>query len=279
MKSQLAPGFRLTLKVGVSRCAGVFWGAGRTILKIRTFSLPTPGWSFLSSILDGWFAREGPPSAVFLSSVNPDWTGLFERYFQERHARRVALFSPSLFPYAIRYEPPGSLGSDRLLSILGAIDRFPAISDESFAVVDYGSHTTVTVFHQGSVVGGSIAPGIALSLGAIGGGKVVLGNPDRKLLPRLIPFPGNSTESSILAGTVLSSVRGVEGLLSDGEDRYQTSLTMFLTGGFSPVVFPLFHRFCFMDRHLLHRGAIRFLPEGNPPSTSPPGALPEGLTP
>ena len=250
--------FDLTFKVGVSRCVGVFWGKGRSIRSVRTFKTPPLGESFPESALDSLLEKESPVSNVFISAVASIPTDPFADSFRKRGLEPV-LFSHGDYPFPIHYNPPESMGSDRLLSVLGAVDRFPRLMEGSFAVVDFGSHTTMTVFHKGQVVGGSIAPGISLSLGVIGAGRVVLGDRGRTLRPSRISFPGRSTEESIQAGTVLGAVRSVEGLLFDAEDALGERFEVFLTGGLSPIVRPMFHRFCFMDRHLLHRGAIRVL--------------------
>jgi len=249
----------LTLKVGISRCVGVFWESGRRIRSIRTFKTPPDGARFPESILDGYLEKESPIGTIFLSSVSSFWCGAFSDYFRKRLGIAPVLFSLSTYPIPVSYAPPESMGSDRLLSILGVVERFPQFREKSFVVADFGSHTAMTVFHGGQVIGGSIAPGIPLSLGVIGGGRVVLGDPGRTLRPSKIPFPGRSTEESIQSGTVLGAVRSVEGLLHDAEDHLGCSLELFLTGGLAPIVRPMFHRSCFMDRHLLHRGAIRLL--------------------
>lgn len=249
----------LTFKVGISRCVAVFWENGRTIHSIRTLKTPSDGSLVPESILDGYLEKEHPIERVFLSSVSSFWSASFAEYFRKRLSIAPVLFSLSTYPFPINYAPPDSMGSDRLLSVLGVVERFPHFVEKSFAVADFGSHTTMTVFHNGQVIGGSIASGIPLSLGVIGGGRVVLGDPGRTLRPSRISFPGGSTEESIQAGTVLGAVRSVEGLLFDAEDSLGCSLELFLTGGLAPIVKPMFHRPCFMDRHLLHRGAIRLL--------------------
>jgi type III pantothenate kinase len=249
----------LTFKIGVSRCVGVFWENGRTIRSIRTFKTPPEGSPFPEGMMDKLLEKESPISSVFISSVTFSWNASFAGYFRKRVGLDPIFFSHESYPLAVDYSPPESMGSDRLLSVLGVVGRFPRFIEKSFAVIDFGSHTTMTVFHNRQIVGGSIAPGIPLSLAAIGGGRILLGEPKRTLRPSRISFPGKSTEESIQAGTILGAVRSVEGLLSDAEKMLGNPLELFLTGGLSPVVRPMFHRSCFMDRHLLHRGAIRVL--------------------
>lgn len=252
----------LTFKVGVSRCVGVFWEKGRTIRSIRTFKTPPEGSPFPESMLTKLLEKESPISNVFLASVTSAWNSSFADYFRKRASLDTVFFSHGSYPFPVSYTPPESMGSDRLLCVLGVVDLFPQFIEKSFAVIDFGSHTTTTVFHNGQVCGGSISPGISLSLAAIGGGRVVLGDGRRTLRPSRIPFPGRSTEESIQAGTILGAVRSVEGLVSDAEKLFGEHFDLFLTGGLAPVVRPMFHRFCFMDRHILHRGAIRVLRGG-----------------
>jgi type III pantothenate kinase len=109
-------------------------------------------------------------------------------------------------------------------------------------VVDLGTATTFDCLAQdGAFVGGAIAPGVDLSLGALASGtarlpRVELRAPDRAI--------GRDTAAAIQSGTVLGHVAMVNGLLgrirrelADAADVAAAEVNVILTGGLSNAPF------------------------------------------
>ena len=147
---------------------------------------------------------------------------------------------------ALRYEPPGSLGSDRLVDAVAARARFGA----PVVVVDFGTATTFNVVDgSGTFIGGAIAPGVGVAAAALAAAGARLSRidltPPRE--PQRLPLIGRNTEQSMRAGVLYGYAGLVDGLLR----RIDASLgaagdgrpTVVATGGLAGAVSPLVQRF------------------------------------
>ncbi|MHB8543786.1 MAG: type III pantothenate kinase [Leptospirales bacterium] len=198
--------------------------------------------------------RWGIVSSIVLVNVIPQFSeSLKNLSSRNSHA---SLLSPSgnEFGLEIDYLPPHSLGVDRIAACKGALIRFPELSGRPFVVADFGSHTVLTLFRNGAVIGGSIASGIPLQLQSVGGG-IVLGQYPLKSLGLPRRAIGRSTLESIAIGTILGAVRGVEGLFLDMCREMEGDMELILTGGLARLFCPFFRIPVRCDRHLIHYGA------------------------
>lgn len=175
----------------------------------------------------------------------------------------LRLYSPLKAPFGIDYEPAEALGLDRSAAVWGALDRFGERLGNSFMVADFGTHTVTTVFHEGRILGGSIAPGIPLQRGEVGGGRVRLDGILQDDVRGKARFRGEeigrSTAGSLDAGILLGTVLAVEGLKGRAENRLGRSIGLVVTGGLSCLLAPLLSSSFFHNRQLVHHGAWKFL--------------------
>ncbi|MCX6358416.1 MAG: type III pantothenate kinase [Armatimonadetes bacterium] len=128
---------------------------------------------------------------------------------------------------------PGKLGPDRIANAVAA-ERFygaPVI------VVDLGTCTTVTVVDAARrIVGGSIAPGVGLSLRTL--------TEKTGKLPRVRPeLPacaiGTDTEQAILSGVVFGTAGLVRGLLGRIRAELGVEAPAVAAGGYAKLISPL----------------------------------------
>lgn len=128
---------------------------------------------------------------------------------------------------------PKEVGADRIINSLAALDLYggPCI------VVDFGTATTFdAVSAKGEYVGGAIAPGIEISVDALG----VRGAQLRKIeLARPRSVIGKNTVEAMQAGILYGFAGQVDGVvrrmaagLADDPD----DVTVIATGGLSPMV-------------------------------------------
>ena len=128
---------------------------------------------------------------------------------------------------------PREVGTDRIVNALAASHLFggPAI------VVDFGTATTFDVVSvRGEYVGGAIAPGIDISLEALGRRGAQLRKVEL-LRPRSV-IAKNTVEalqSGILYGCA-SQVDGIVGRMTDELGLRPGDLTVIATGGLAPLV-------------------------------------------
>lgn len=128
---------------------------------------------------------------------------------------------------------PREVGTDRIANALAAAELFggPCV------VVDFGTATTYDVVgRRGEYVGGAIAPGIELSLEALGRRGAQLRRVEL-LRPRSVI--AKNTVEALQAGAVFGFAAQVEGMvdrmvaaLGAGRDE----VTVIATGGLAPVV-------------------------------------------
>jgi type III pantothenate kinase len=134
---------------------------------------------------------------------------------------------------AIATDNPKEVGSDRIVNALAAIHLYggPAI------VVDFGTATTFdAVSTSGDYLGGAIAPGIEISMDALGARGAQLRRIEL-LRPRSVI--GKNTVEAIQAGVLFGFAGQVDGIvermaaeLSEDAD----DVTVVATGGLAPLV-------------------------------------------
>jgi len=132
----------------------------------------------------------------------------------------------------VRYEPPESVGADRLANGIAATEIYgtPAI------IVDLGTATTIEVIDKaGAYIGGSIGPGLESSMEALFRGAFQLARLQLVAPPRAI---GATTADSIRSGAVFGWAAMVDGLI----DRFRAELdgkpVVIGTGGLAALVAP-----------------------------------------
>jgi type III pantothenate kinase len=181
---------------------------------------------------------------VSLSSVVPALTPVIEAMCQRLFHLDPLVVGPGIRTgILVRYEPPGSLGSDRLVDAVAARTRYGA----PVVVVDFGTATTFNVVDEaGDFVGGAIAPGVGVAAAALAAAGARLSRIDLTP-PRAagrLPLVGRNTEQSMRAGILY----GYAGLVAGMLERIELALdpgrpsTVVATGGMAGVVAPLVPR-------------------------------------
>ena len=182
----------------------------------------------------GW--HDFPPeelTGIAISSVVPRLTAalreMVDRYFH---------FPPLIIEPGVRtgmpilYENPKEVGADRIANAVAAYDLYGGPS----IVVDFGTATTLdAVSDKGEYLGGSIIPGIEVSMDALFGRAAGL----RKV--ELVPpknIIGKSTVESIQSGAIHGFTGQVDHLVRCFEAELGAS-TVIATGGLASLIAPL----------------------------------------
>jgi type III pantothenate kinase len=133
----------------------------------------------------------------------------------------------------VKMDNPREVGTDRILNALAAshLHGAPCI------VVDFGTATTYDVVSAaGEYVGGAIAPGIGLSLEALGRAGAQL---RRVELARPRSVVAKNTVEALQSGAVFGFAGQVEGVVARMVAELELSrddVTVVATGGLAPVV-------------------------------------------
>jgi type III pantothenate kinase len=190
----------------------------------------------LRLLIDGLLAIDGSRLAdvheIVAASVVPAASATLEE-LALRLEIRTTFASADTIPLPVRVERPAEVGADRLANALAALRLHgaPAI------VVDFGTATTFdSVSDKGAYIGGAIAPGIGISLEALGQRGAQL----RKIeLARPRSVIGKNTVEALqsgalygFAGQVDGTVRRMQVELSEHPDE----VTVIATGGLAPAL-------------------------------------------
>ena len=129
--------------------------------------------------------------------------------------------------FAIDVDQPSSLGADRALNILAAHHRYGG----DLIVIDFGTATKFeAIDFNGAYKGGSIAPGINLSLDALVGKtaklpRIAIRTPDSKSVI------GTNTEDQMLIGVFWGYVAMMEGIVARMKAEIGRPAKVVATGG------------------------------------------------
>ena len=130
----------------------------------------------------------------------------------------------------ILYESPKDVGADRIVNGIAAYEKY----HDSCIIVDFGTATTIDLIsRKGEYVGGTIAPGLSISLEAL--------IQRASKLPRIeVVKPkevvGRNTINSIQAGIFYGYVGLVDGIVERIQEQHGLRAKVVATGGLAPLV-------------------------------------------
>ncbi|MEM7779004.1 MAG: type III pantothenate kinase [Pseudomonadota bacterium] len=129
--------------------------------------------------------------------------------------------------FKIDVDQPSSLGADRALNILSAHRRYGG----DLIVIDFGTATKFEAIDaEGTYMGGSIAPGINLSLDALVGKTAKLPRIAIRA-PQSDSVIGKNTEDQMLIGVFWGYVAMMEGIVARMKDEIGRPVKVVATGG------------------------------------------------
>ncbi len=169
--------------------------------------------------------KKHPITAVITSSVGQNTD------FQLQTPKNIHFHSltPSLpLPVSIDYQPPTTLGADRIAACVGAAAIFPS---RNCLVIDAGTCITIDfIDSKGTYRGGAIMPGLSMKFEALHTFTEKLpllhlsdicGLPDKN---------GKSTEQSILSGVANGTAFEINGFVNAYKSTFD-DLRILITGG------------------------------------------------
>jgi len=132
---------------------------------------------------------------------------------------------------AIRYDNPREVGADRIANGAAVHDLYGGPS----IVVDFGTATTLDVISAGGeYLGGSISPGVEISLGALVGKAAALSTVELTEPRNVI---GKNTGDSIRSGVVYGYAAMIDGMCARFVDEIG-ECTVVATGGLAAKIAP-----------------------------------------
>lgn len=194
---------------------------------------------------------------AIVSSVVPQLGREYEAVSERYLDGALALVGPRLRTgMPIRIENPHELGSDRLMNAVAAYERCGG----ACIVADFG--TTINydvVSSRGEYLGGSIAPGVEISLEALSQRAARLFTIDLDAPSEAI---GRSTQAALQSGVVYGFAGQVDGIVARLRDALGEEATTFATGGLAGPIVPFCKEIDEVDDLLTLRG-LRLVWERN----------------
>lgn len=195
-------------------------------------------------------------SMVAIASVSPQVNDVMNRFCE-----KWLSVQPRYLTYeaaqglTVLYDPPTAVGADRLANAIAAKARFPLPA----IVIDFGTATTFdAIGPSGEYVGGSILPGVEISMEALISRAAKL--PKIELQPPA-SVVGRNTVESLQSGIVLGYAGAIDTLASKMKRELGTDSTVVATGGLSTLFGPLCEQVAHVDEFLTLEG-IRIFAEG-----------------
>lgn len=155
------------------------------------------------------------------------------------------------------YDRAEQLGSDRWAALiavhqLGAAKRLNAsdpVARNAALVVSAGTALTVDALHEGQFLGGAIVPGYRLMRAALAQNTAQL----HEQPGQFSVFPTN-TADAMTSGCLLALAGCIEHLRAALQQRTQQPVTVWLNGGDSALLAPLFLQDCVVEDNLVLTG-------------------------
>lgn len=131
---------------------------------------------------------------------------------------------------ALNVHHPGKIGPDRIANAVAGLYYFK----KQFAVVDFGTATTITVIGKyKDLLGGTILPGLGIMQRSLHSEAAML--PSVRLLKPKAAL-GENTSSSIRSGIIYGTAGAVENIIRNMEKELSFRLKLVLTGGYSNLM-------------------------------------------
>jgi type III pantothenate kinase len=173
----------------------------------------------------------GVVKAVVVSSVVPtqqlNLEKMSERFF---HARPLFIGPGVKTGMPILYDNPREVGADRVVNAVAAYEKHPG----GLIVVDFGTATTFdAVSPKGEYLGGSICPGVVISMEALFSHAAKLPRVEFARPPHVV---GRNTVHSMQSGLVFGYVGLVDGICQRMARELAFPVKVVATGGLAPLV-------------------------------------------
>lgn len=196
--------------------------------------------------------KSGDISDLVIASVVPNITQIFRRLSEKYFSKKPLIINYKLdLGISIDYQPPSSVGADRLCNGVAAFEKFggPCI------IVDVGTATTFDIISEkGVYLGGIIAPGLETA-------GYSLHHRASKLPTISYEFPdsviGKTTEQSMQSGIMWGTISFIDGLIERVSKELKIKPVVIATGGQSNVLAPKSRFIQYTEPHLVLEGMIK----------------------
>ena len=203
----------------------------------------------LKNILDIYGVRRESVEGAIIASVVPQVLNSIKTAVKKLTGKNSMVVGPGLKTgLNIRIDNPSQTGADLVVGAVAAL-RF---HKPPMIVIDMGTATTMMVLDEsGAFIGGSISPGVKLSLDALTNGTALL--PGLQLdAPR--KAIGRNTIDCMRSGIMMAHACMIDGMVERMEAELGSKATVVATGGIAKFVLPMCRTQVLYDKDLLLKG-------------------------
>ena len=202
-----------------------------------------------NSILHLYHCEAKSFEGAIISSVVPPLQTTLKTAVGKVLGCRVLTVGPGLKSgLNIRIDDPATLGADMVCSAVAALKKYkPPI-----IIFDLGTATKITAIDKFSnFLGGSILPGLGISLNALSQRTALLPHIDLDAAQAVI---GTNTIDSMRSGIVFGTASMMDGMTQKYRQFLGDDATIVATGGFSQVIAPYCETDIILDPTLVSDG-------------------------
>ncbi len=203
----------------------------------------------LKSILDIYNVDRTAIEGSIIASVVPQVLNTFQTAIMKLTGKKALVVGPGLKTgLNIAIDNPSQTGADLVVGCVAALREHKA----PLIVIDMGTATTMVVLDKnGALIGGSISPGVKISLDALTGGTALLPGLQLDQPKRAI---GRNTTDCMRSGIMLGAACMLDGMIERMEEELGYKTKVIVTGGIARFVVPMCRREMTYDKDLLVKG-------------------------
>jgi len=203
----------------------------------------------LKMILEVYNVEASRLEGAIISSVVPQVLNSMKTAVKKLTGHTALVVGPGLKTgLNIKIENPAQTGADLVVASVAALREHKA----PIIVIDMGTATTVTVIDEtGAFIGGSICPGVKISMDALTDRTALLPGLQLDQPKRAI---GRNTIDCMRSGIMLGTACMLDGMVARMEAELGAKATVVVTGGIAKFVIPMCHTPMIYDKDLLIKG-------------------------
>ncbi len=203
----------------------------------------------IKSIFDLYNAVPEEFEGAVISSVVPQLTPILKRAISKIITGKIIVVGPGIKTgLDIKLDNPAELGADFVCSSVAAKEKYPL----PCIVIDMGTATKISVVDSGGAfVGGSIIPGMVLSMEALVNGTAQLPGISFENPGKVI---GKNTIDCMKSGIIYGTASMLDGMISRYTQELGENCTVVLTGGLSGIIVPYLYNKPVHDEALILKG-------------------------
>ena len=203
----------------------------------------------LKSILDIYGADKDTVEGSIIASVVPQVLNTIQTALMKLTGKKALVVGPGLKTgLNIAIDNPSQTGADLVVGSVAALREHKP----PMIVIDMGTATTMVVLDQnGSLIGGSISPGVKISMDALTEGTALLPGLQLDQPRRAI---GRNTADCMRSGIMMGTACMLDGMIDRMEEELGCKTTVVVTGGIARFVVPMCRKEMIYDKDLLIKG-------------------------